>query len=135
MIKANELVVGHIFMRKHGKGHTWTVIDERIVGIVFSKSLEYALNDFEPIPLTAETLKGCGFIARPGSGTLMLTIAYEDSDYPCTLQRTGDGVQICRSGIGAITAHIEYLHQLQNLFFALTGQELNYNPHGATQNQ
>lgn len=82
----------------------------------------------ESIPLTPEILLACGFTHRPGSDVLMLTIAYEDGDYPCTLQKTGDGIQICRSGIGAITAHINSLHQLQNLYHSLTGRELVYSP-------
>ena len=53
---------------------------------------------------------------------------YADSDYPCTLQRTGDGMQVCRSGIGAKTAIMEHVHQLQNLYFSLVGRELVFTP-------
>lgn len=79
----------------------------------------------KPIQLTPEILEKCGFAyARKNSSVLQFKIAYNDSDYPCSLQVSGSGIQICRSGIGAICAPIEYLHQLQNLYYALTGTEL-----------
>lgn len=78
-----------------------------------------------PIPLTNELLlENCGFYRKEGSFISRIGLAYEDSSFPCDLQQTGDGFQICRSGIGAITAPAEYLHQLQNLYYALTGKEL-----------
>lgn len=84
---------------------------------------------YEPIPLTEEWLVKFGFApCREGSTVLQKVIAYSDESYPCTLQVSGSGIQICRSGIGAICPNIEYVHQLQNLYFALTGEELEVNP-------
>lgn len=76
------------------------------------------------VPLSNQLLIQCGFDTEDGLGTYKMPIKYIDTNHPCTLQRTGDGIQICRSGIGAITAPIIYLHQLQNLFMSLIGTEL-----------
>lgn len=81
-------------------------------------------NDFEPIPLTEELLLKCGFeecgyellfwehdkISFQFSG-----INWADSDNP--------EYQFLNFECGK--AKIYYLHQLQNLYFALTGEELN----------
>jgi|ERR1051325_3201089 hypothetical protein len=84
--------------------------------------------DIEGIPLTPEILEKCGFnYGNNKSGVLRLEIAYLNEDYPCTLQVSGSGIQICRSGVGSICPSIFYLHQLQNLYFALTGKELEIN--------
>lgn len=80
-----------------------------------------------PVILTEEWLEEAGFRRDEGRFTYKLTIAYEDSNYPCTLQQSGSGIQICRSGIGAACPNIEYVHQLQNLYFALVGEELEIN--------
>lgn len=68
--------------------------------------------DFEPIELTEEILLKCGFV-----------------DYDCWLQKEGIQLFNIRNlyyrGNFPIKADIKYLHQLQNLYFALTNEELN----------
>lgn len=83
---------------------------------------------FDPIPFTPSILEKCGFNCRQGSSIYRRDISYIDEDYPCSLQLSGSGIQIARSGIGAICAPVFNLHQLQNLFWCLTGEELNYKP-------
>lgn len=90
-------------------------------------AVDCELGDLKPIPLTPKLLEAAGFSCSEGSRVWMMKIKYQDGDYPCTLQQTGDGIQICRSGIGAITAPVYFIHQLQNLFFSLVGTELNIN--------
>lgn len=79
-----------------------------------------------PIPLTEEWLLKFGFEQRNGITIWMKTIQYHDENYPVTLQFTNNGtaMQIARLGIGSACAPCEYVHQLQNLYFALTGEEL-----------
>jgi hypothetical protein len=136
MIPIQELRIGNMFWEDYGGYKIVTAIGFNNVGefpnhvqgrgIGYKTSGLFDANEIDSIQLTPEILLACGFTPRPGSGVLMLTIAYEDGDYPCTLQRTGDGIQICRSGIGAITAHIDSLHQLMNLYHSLTNKELNF---------
>lgn len=84
--------------------------------------------DITPVELTNELLQRCGFnYSRPSSTVLMLNISDAGEDYHCTLQVSGSGIQICRSGIGAICPPIFHLHELQNLYFMLTKKELTIN--------
>lgn len=131
-IQANEIRIGNWVADRANKCPLF-VREVQHNGISYDcKHVVYDFIEYdkiEGIRLSKEILESLGFASsRPGSGVLKLVIAYEDSEYPCSLQQTGDGIQICRSGIGAITSHIQHLHQLQNLYFALTGTELNYQP-------
>jgi len=90
--------------------------------VVFNRSY----NTIKPIPLTEEWLVKFGFYKRYGSYIWIKILAGDDTDYPITLQFTNNhtAMQICRSGIGTQCAPCSYVHQLQNLYFALTGEEL-----------
>lgn len=68
--------------------------------------------DITPIPLTPEILEKAGFVNKD-LGNLSYNLAY------------GDGVCISISFNGTWICYLTYLHQLQNLYFALTGEELN----------
>jgi hypothetical protein len=72
----------------------------------------------EPIPLTAELLEKCGCKLRDG-------YIKNYPLYSITSQNGKEQIQIT----GYISLpQIKYLHQLQNLYFALTGEELEINP-------
>lgn len=135
MIQANEAVVGRWFNRKHGKGHTWTQLTEDMMCWIFHpEMMEYALDDFEPIPLTPEILEKAGFEKLKkadtyrcywGSLDKVLFIGFYGTGIFPTIVKEGEMVS---DPTGAIMLNkIEYLHQLQNLIFALTGQELTIN--------
>jgi len=75
----------------------------------------YQLDWCEPIPLTEEILLKCGFEKH-------ITIDI----YPTFVFRMiniNDGI-VYVSDLGFLN-HIKHLHQIQNLYFALTGEELN----------
>lgn len=71
----------------------------------------------EPIPLTREVLEKCGFQASNVGNHIMykngVIIFFEKGKW---------GIR-CDS-----RCSLNYLHQLQNLYFALTGEELDYKP-------
>jgi hypothetical protein len=74
---------------------------------------------FEPIPLTEEWRLKAGFIMNDlnlGEGALIWF--YKDEYY-----LAGPG---CPNENYAIKVKLEFVHQLQNLFFALTGTELAF---------
>lgn len=73
---------------------------------------------FEAIPLTDEWLQRFGFESRS------LIIDNQDTSSPTKLYIDKGTAQVCRSGIGAINCPCKYVHQLQNLFYSLTGNEL-----------
>lgn len=77
---------------------------------------------FDGIPLTSEILEKCGFKDKSQTTDLcfelpnLILAGQRKKLFPCIW---GEG------GPEAYGIEIEYLHQLQNLYFALTGEELN----------
>lgn len=110
-------------------------IGRRTIGLTNSEDLYFAFigDDLEPIPLTPEIFEKCGFVKSK--------IPYVVPNYEITI---GEGINrddiLCISLGGnatlvgytpdeAVTVQpdILYLHQLQNLVFALMGKELQIN--------
>jgi hypothetical protein len=128
---ANELRINNAVYCKYRSGHflvkeiaeSWLRIADPEKGYLYSESYETVV----PIRLTWELLDQIGFKAPGHSKVQRLTIDYSDSDYLCTLQVSGSGMQVCRSGIGAICPEVFHLHELQNLVYSLTGTELKIN--------
>lgn len=80
---------------------------------------ERELKEFQPIPLTEEWLLKFGFKKELDSfyrikNSYLLEVLFHDKGFTITTQ------SVCLN-------HINYLHQLQNLYFALTGAELTLN--------
>lgn len=111
MIKASEIVP------------TLTFYDNRVGKEIHFKTIhglcnaESKPNDFEPIPLTPEWLERFGFEVY-GSEPYWkyadgINGMFKNNRFRLfTFQTHGDYVPV------------DYVHQLQNLYFALTGQEL-----------
>ena len=80
------------------------------------------LNKFIPIPLTEEILLKCGFEYQDDLGIFFKGL-FE-------IQKLRLGIDL-RERFEAMlydfNPSLDYLHQLQNLYFALTGEELNVN--------
>lgn len=75
-------------------------------------------NNISPIVISEEVLLKCGFVKAWGD--------YSIDDYSYSF--SGQFSYIDAETIYVIAQNIKYLHQLQNLCFALTGQELTYTP-------
>lgn len=79
-----------------------------------------AFEMLQPIPLTSEILEACGFDNWVGE---TLSIEVGDDLY---INWTNGAFEIGRSGnCQGGEERKMYLHQLQNLYFDLTGEELN----------
>lgn len=126
MIKANELRIGNYINRKlyFGKCGQPELIKTKINSGSFIDFCE----EFEAIPLTPEILESCGFELYDGNTkhwihpTNMLfdlfNITALEDGFRIIAGRLKDKVIVGSS------IQIKYLHQLQNLFFAITGEEL-----------
>lgn len=75
------------------------------------------INNFEPIPLTEEWLIKLGF----GLWQHNIQYKYRKDGFPFLLRISKDG---CVVDGCEFCMKIYHVHQLQNLFFALTGKEL-----------
>lgn len=84
------------------------------------KSGNSILEDFEPIPLSPEILEKAGFEIPVNTSSY----AYRMGKWAVFLWPTGaisvefKNIEICE---------LQHLHQLQNLYFSLTGEELTIN--------
>ncbi len=108
-MRSNELRIGNL-IQKNGKIHYTNIFTLRDI-----KNLSIDDTDiFEPIPLTEEILLKCGFEKVAGF--------YSSKDE--ILELTCDFI-VWKPNTKKL--EIKYLHQLQNLYFALTGEELEIN--------
>jgi hypothetical protein len=117
MIQANELRVGNWLINPFGGKGTVESIYLDSVKLKESNSF-VPLVHCKPIQLTDEILLKCGF--KKGDEYYFLNgyWASFDADFPLCFGNEG----CCQREI--IKQNIQHLHQLQNLYFALTGQEL-----------
>lgn len=90
-------------------------------GVVFDESIRI---NYQPIPLTPEVLEKCGNIYNLNSIQTKGGEMFVDLD---SKQLGVCGEDSITSGM-TYYADCQYLHQLQNLYFALTGEELTYTP-------
>ena len=117
-MKATELRIGNWVK--------WNY-EERSDGNAYPVEFGYELDDIKnnpnivkPIPLTEEWLVKFGFEYKDGYLTLELGY-FSGSNF---IYWIGDVLNLfCKSGM-MLTNNIKYVHQLQNLYFALTGEEL-----------
>lgn len=117
MIKANELRVGNWVL--FDIEEVYEQITPRRLGFISQENGKGHCHPFKPIPLTEEILLKCGFMKH--------------STNPFWFIKK----QICISLVGSIELiswdmqifkidlKVENLHQIQNLYFALTCKELN----------
>lgn len=77
----------------------------------------------EPIPLTAEWFEKCGG-RTGGEQVLFISMPKIKAELHFEMKPYGN-VIVLKSDFGEfVPEDIEYVHQLQNLFFAVTGEEL-----------
>lgn len=115
MIQANELRIGNL-VSFYGKFEKVESIGT--YGVSFNNGFgKYTLPNLRPIPLTEEILLRCGaklhgieYIIKASALPIKIRISY--------------GIAYCEFGNVYLGGRIKFLHELQNLYHALTGQEL-----------
>lgn len=130
-MKANELRIGNLVL-KYGSEILITPYD--LINI------ELSLNEYEPIPLTEEWLLKFGFVEeldkkpslKHGNYFSIWVMDYKYSfsyadfrkDWGFYHSYTDAGNENDNNRFDFISCGIKHVHQLQNLYFALTGEEL-----------
>ena len=110
-MKASELRIGNLV--NYNEGGIFKVIGIHEFGIDCENEIETTYMEYEnfkPIPLTEEWLLKFGF----KNNRLGL--------FDCV--KVGDDIGYHIYFIGKHLKEVQYVHQLQNLYFALTGEEL-----------
>lgn len=116
MINANELRIGN-----------WVRLNDELIQITW-RDIRYTSevgSSLEGIPLTPEVLEACGlpknergYFCFPGGRYVIVQMSNAFTLFVDLMETRPDVMEML--------AGFKYLHQLQNLYFALTGQELNY---------
>lgn len=119
MIKANELRVGNIFSLHTQDGYCGD-IKLKAEGILLAQNDEKFFNDTHcPYKLTEEWLIKFGFFEKFKSASNRWNIKSFELHDPCD-----ENDKLTGRFIYDWTIYIEYVHQLQNIYFFVTGEEL-----------
>jgi hypothetical protein len=120
MIQANELRIGNWIKHdpSYVENQNFIVSDIRTYREKTVNGIE--IDDCLPIPLTEKILLKAGFIKKRISLTFN-EFSFYNEDLENVYIDLDQGQ--CLSGI---CIKVKYLHQLQNLYFALTGIELQF---------
>ena len=119
-MKATELRIKNLVLRDT-EIRLISFLDETYVGLSddFEKRGMCLLTEIKPIPLTEEILLKCGFRKSKSGMYLFDKFSFDLSDFEFGVE--SDYYYL------TISENIKYLHQLQNLYFALTDIELEIN--------
>jgi len=125
MIQVTELQAKELRINNETSHGKITFITERTFGVGSEDETQFdnIANDIQPIPLTEEWLVKFGFLKVNGYLANQGDIRYEINDKIESTIYVSFGsnfVGNCDSGF----AYVQNVHQLQNLYFALTGIEL-----------
>ena len=124
MIQANELRIGNCVTDIHSPNAVFRVNEIKKRICVFGGKLNYRVKyeDLLPIPLTEEILLKCGFEYDKYAGSFIKDDFNFDLDK--TVNNGVNGFDVYIKNEEHVISKIKHLHQLQNLYFALTNSEL-----------
>lgn len=128
MIKSNELRIGNLLIDKRDMLEKEVVVIncDDTIRIRFNNQIYgcFFLNNFEPIPLTEEWLLKCGFYYTDDDNVFLALPVFKN--FELNSDKSNDFSTVSFR-INNNLKEIEYVNQLQNLYFSLTGEELIYN--------
>lgn len=157
MIEAKELRIGNLIENEVlGKVPISAIMSDTICVIrtihmnldrsIEDRFMQMSLSSVSGIPLTSEILEACGFKYYKYKGITRLSDGFDDEpdgdthnwtlkvpkneqveDLP-TFELVKFGDDEIKFSHQWLRVTLNYLHQLQNLYFSLTGKELTYSP-------
>ena len=123
MINSNELRIGNIVDAINKRYNEKYIIVESVNSeCINSDWRPYNFIQLTPIPLTPEVLLAAGFGLSEFQNRMVIT--YENNKFDIWLYYYKEKCIYSSSCFPDGANPINYLHQLQNLYFALTGTEL-----------
>ena len=135
MIQARELRIGNwvewVYPNRNNQPNKFQFcqiesIRTSLVGVLGSA---YGYDQIQPIPLTPEILEKCGFERRNYGWIINKLKEANDSYFGLFYINDNAGdLSLKLNSAYCPCAEIKHLHQLQNLYFALTGEELTFKP-------
>jgi len=114
-MEANELKIGNLINSPYGVSTIYGVNKDCIQIEIVETIYDFDLDEINPIPITEEWLLDLGFTRQPW-GLTKDGLLFKDPKLDCKnlVLEIGNGHR----------TQIKYIHELQNLYFALTGEEL-----------
>ena len=123
MINAKDLRIGNSVLLGNSSLSVYQIIYDRRNGYSIN-SKDYKEDFFDPIPLTKEILIKCGF-HKFNNAWVQKDFTENNSKFYFSIWNLIDDEFKYNSA--EFDIEINSLHQLQNLYFALTGEELEIN--------
>lgn len=128
MIAANDLRIGNLFEYNTSEGWELNTIDHEDIRQCV-ESNEYFNEYYRPIPLTEDMLLKCGFEQRKSLSSIEYFIGTNEVTYDWLFSITWlnhpESINAPNAPFYRNGRHtIYFLHQLQNLYYALTQKEL-----------
>lgn len=145
MINANELRIGNWVYGMNGYNIEHTKVPTKIAGVNWEEAnLDFddykthwcGVNWIDPIPLTPELLEKCGMTDKDIEGEVIdggrgqeweHAESRPDKTFAIREEEEGGYALLGTEPYWTIGKPFQFLHQLQNLYFALTGTELSVN--------
>jgi hypothetical protein len=121
MINARELRVGNLVRATNDAvPYPYKIFPQEIVNAYADPSR------FDPIKIDETVLQKCGFDMNPSWDKYDGCIAVLDCGYLYIAMGVMGGVTLFQNNHLSTGVNFDYLHELQNMYFALTGAELTY---------
>lgn len=126
MIKSEELMIGN-YIESYGEISEITLIGTEGVSAKYDVengkcTVRFSNPNLLPIPLTEEWLIKFGFDKSFDSSFYILILPHKYKVY-ISISFEMYSYQVCQSGNG-FSVDIKHVHQLQNLYYVLTGEQL-----------
>jgi hypothetical protein len=118
MITANKLRIGNKLSVINNDGTEGAIgsVTEIVSDCLRVNGIVYTFDKVEPVLLTVERLDKCGFKERASQ-------LYENDNYHFHITKEGEHFMVMQQSL-YIAEPIKYMHELQNIVFALTKEEL-----------
>ena len=131
MIKENELRIGNFISDANASDSFFAKVKKLDYSRCYYGQFHSAYSDLKPIPITPEWLIKFGFIYDEYSLSSLVMMDTYSKNRKLELAFEEGEIKSVYVGIQKIDdgKRINYVHQLQNLYFALTGEELEFNQH------
>lgn len=117
-MKAKDLRIGNLVDTPDGVEEIYSIEEDTFRAYLYKNTWA----EIKPIPLTEEWLLKFGFSMGKHSWFYSLDWGDSVNSFKVAMSISGEGGVVL--GINDFNCHVKHVHELQNLFYALTNKEL-----------
>lgn len=122
-MKSSDLRIGNWYIENGEYKSIFSIDKDSINGSFYGDDSATYLDSVKPIPLTPEILEKAGFENKSRTTDYYFEGKYRAIIIGGTMKTLFPSIH-GECGLEPYGEEIKYLHQLQNLYFALTGEEI-----------